>query len=84
MTYQLIVKPKARKNLNKLPIEVIVKIDQALIAIASDPFCGKKLSGKLKDQWSYRLWPYRIIYTIKKKELIVLVIDIGHRQGVYN
>jgi len=51
--------------------------------IALDPFVGKKLKGEYENQYSYRVWPYRIIYEIRKNELVVLVIRVGHRQGVY-
>ncbi|MBU3924379.1 type II toxin-antitoxin system RelE/ParE family toxin [Patescibacteria group bacterium] len=83
MAFVLQIKPKARKNLDKLPRTYRLRIRRILREIASDPFSGKKLSGKRKDQYSIRVWPYRIIYIIKKMELIVFVIDIDHRQGVY-
>ena len=83
MAFVLQIKPKARKNLDKLPEAYRPRIWQALREIEADSFFGKKLSGKRADQYSVRVWPYRIVYIIKKKELIVLVIDVGHRQGVY-
>ncbi|TRZ81437.1 type II toxin-antitoxin system RelE/ParE family toxin [bacterium] len=83
MVFVLQIKPKARKNLDKIPENYRVRIIVALNAIVLDPFSGKKLFGKRKDQYSLHVWPYRIIYIIKKTELIVLVIDVGHRQGIY-
>lgn len=83
MQYELIIKSKARKNLDNLPLEYRSRIRQTLRTIQSDPFYGKALSGDRKGQYSARVWPYRIIYTIEKKELIIIVIDIDHRQGVY-
>lgn len=82
MAFILQIQPKARKNLDKLPESYRPKIRQALREIISAPFSGKKLSGNRKGQYSFRVWPYRIIYTIKKMELIIFVIDIDHRQGV--
>jgi len=49
----------------------------------SDPFIGKNLKGERKGQYSYEVWPFRIIYEVYKSELIVLIIKVGHRQGVY-
>jgi mRNA interferase RelE/StbE len=83
MQYELIIKSKARKNLDKLPREYRSRIVQTLREIKSDPFFGKPLSGERKGQYSARVWPYRIIYTIEKKELVIIIIDIDHRQGVY-
>lgn len=48
-----------------------------------DPFQGKRLKGKLAGRYSYRIGSYRIIYLVKRRELIVLVIDIGHRRDIY-
>jgi len=83
MAYQLRLKPSAEKELNKLPQKDYYRALAAFSVIANDPFAGKKLEGKRKGQWSMRIWPYRIIYSIYKKELLVIVIAVGHRQGIY-
>ena len=79
MEYQLRIKPSAKKELNKLPQKDYYRALAAFSVIASNPFAGKKLEGKRSGQWSMRIWPYRIIYSIYKKELLVIVIAIGHR-----
>ena len=83
MEYQLKVKPSAEKELKKLPKEVYYKILSAFAVLSRDPYVGKKMWGEYKDCYNYRVWSYRIIYEINKKELIILVIRVGHRQGVY-
>ena len=83
MVFIVEIKPKARKNFDRIPEEYRARIIETLDEIALNPFFGKKLSGKRAGQYSVRVWPYRIIYIVKKTELIVLVITIGHRQGVY-
>lgn len=83
MAFILEIKPKARKNLDKIPEKYRARIIQTFDEIVVNPFFGKKLFGKRKDQYSVRVWPYRIVYIIKKRELIILVIECGHRQGVY-
>lgn len=83
MVYQLRIKPSAEKKLNKLSEKDYYRALAAFGIIANDPFVGKKLGGKRHGQWSMRIWPYRIIYTIYKRELMIVVIDIGHRQGIY-
>lgn len=35
------------------------------------------------DLWRLRIGDYRVIYTIKEAELIVLALRIAHRSGVY-
>lgn len=83
MKYRVKLKPKAEKELNNLPQKDYYKIITALLSLAVDPFIGKKLEGKYKNYYSFRVWPYRIIYQIYKKELLVFVFRIGHRQGRY-
>ena len=83
MTYQVRLKPSAEKELRKLPDKDYQRISSALIGLATDPYGGKKLSGPYSGFYSMRVWPYRIIYTLVKSELVILVVKIGHRQGVY-
>ncbi len=56
---------------------------EALDDLERDPFQGKRLKGKLAGRYSYRIGSYRIIYLVKRRKLIVLVIDIGHRRDIY-
>ncbi|OGI60737.1 hypothetical protein A2641_00325 [Candidatus Nomurabacteria bacterium RIFCSPHIGHO2_01_FULL_37_25] len=83
MTYQIQVQKSAKKQLDKIPSIYRSKIGKAIDSLAFDPFQGKKLEGELRGNYSIRVWPYRIIYQIYKKELIVLIIEVGHRQGIY-
>ena len=83
MRYQIVVTKKAQKGLNKIPNPYYQKIIAAFAILGNDPFCGKKLVAKHKGEWSFRVWPYRIIYKIKNLELVVLIVKVGHRQGVY-
>jgi len=83
MAWEIKIKKKAQKDLDKIPIQYQKKILAVLPIIAEDPFVGKKLDGELTGLHSYRVWPYRIIYKIYKNILVVIKIRIGHRQGVY-
>jgi mRNA interferase RelE/StbE len=83
MEFQVLVTRKSEKALDDLPSAYRTKIVRTLQGIRTDPYLGKKLSGTKKGQYSVRVWPYRIIYRIEKKQLIIIVIDIDHRQSVY-
>ncbi len=48
-----------------------------------DPYQGKPLKGELKGRYSYRIGSYRIVYLIRRQELLVVIIDIGHRRDIY-
>lgn len=81
--YEIKVKPSTRKKLAKFPKAILDKLNVEIPLLSSNPFLGKKLSGKLKGFYSWRVWPYRIVYTIVRKELIVIIVDIDHRKNIY-
>ena len=59
------------------------RVASALDDLQRDPYQGKLLKGELKGRYSYRVGSYRVVYLIRQHELLVLVIDIGHRRDVY-
>jgi mRNA interferase RelE/StbE len=81
--YQIVLSRNAEKDLNKVDDKFKPHIFAALFDLRKNPQSGKKLKGKFQDYYSLRVGIYRIIYKIYKKELNILVIRIGHRQGVY-
>lgn len=83
MPFQLTLTPGAERELDALPENFRGKIYQALKRIALSPYDGKKLHGVFRGFYSWRVWPYRIIYLVKKQALLVVVIAVRHRQGVY-
>jgi mRNA interferase RelE/StbE len=83
MEYQLRLKPSAEKELRRLSKKDFRRVLSALTVLSLDPFVGKKMRGDCEGQYTYRVWPYRVIYEIYKRELLILVIAVGHRQGIY-
>lgn len=81
--YRLDILPRAKKELLRLHPKQQARIEAAIDALQINPFLGKKLEGKFQGSWSFRVWPYRIIYRIHQRTVTVTVLKIGHRQGVY-
>jgi len=81
--YKLIVQPPAAKQLRKLPRAKQEKIAEVLNLLKQDPFLGKKLRGSHTGKYALRVWPYRIIYMVKKQKVTVYGLAIGHRQGIH-
>lgn len=79
----VIFSKNATKQFNRLPKIEQSKIRKKLRAIKEDPYIGKQLSGDLTGLFSFRAWPYRIIYEINKKKKRAEVSKIIHRQGAY-
>jgi mRNA interferase RelE/StbE len=83
MAFILVLKPKAKKELINLEDADRIKARMVFDVILKNPFLGKKLSGKLPNQYSMRAWPFRIVYEIRKKELVILILRIRHRKDTY-
>jgi prevent-host-death family protein len=77
------IRKAGEKNLEKLPEIDRLKIITAFAILAQNPFLGKKLGGKLTGIYSYRIWPYRILYKIYKEHFLVVILNIAHRKDVY-
>ena len=44
---------------------------------------GKALTGNLSGLWRYRVGDYRLIAEIRDDRLVILMLEVGHRSGVY-
>lgn len=75
---------QAVKFLEKADKVLKIKIAKYLHKVSANPTkYGKSLSGGLRGIWRYRVEDYRILCKFEEKELIILVIDIGHRSKIY-
>ena len=80
--YEVIFSKKAKKQLSKLEKDIRERIVSALERIRIRPEAYvKKLVGD--PGYRLRVGDYRIILDIQKDKLIILVIKIGHRKGIY-
>lgn len=75
--------PRARRDLKKIDSRYKTKILLAFVKLRINPYFGKKLNGEYQGCFCIRVWPYRVIYNVQNESLLILVIRIGHRQGVY-
>jgi mRNA interferase RelE/StbE len=83
MIYNIDFSSDARKFFRKLDYFDKQRIGKKIENLKQNPELGKPLTGKLSGLWSLRTGKFRIIYQIRKSELIVLVLKIGHRRNVY-
>ncbi|MEI7866897.1 MAG: type II toxin-antitoxin system RelE/ParE family toxin [Candidatus Methylumidiphilus sp.] len=44
---------------------------------------GKPMQGNHAGRWRYRVGDYRLVCNIEDGKLLVLVLAVGHRSGVY-
>jgi len=74
----------ADKALRRLPTTVQRRIVVAVEELGDDPRPPGVV--KLADDenlWRIRVGNYRVVYEIHDKRLLVLVVRIGHRKGIY-
>lgn len=83
MTYRVLYTEEAARRIGKLDRTVKDRVEKAISRLSENPELGKRLTGLLSDRWSYRVGDWRILYKIRKKELVILVLTVGHRRDVY-
>jgi mRNA interferase RelE/StbE len=83
--YSVVYTPAARKDLKKLPHEVAQKVYSAVKQIRDDPYSHvKKLKASPTTPfYSLRVGEYRVVMTIENQQLVIFVIEIGHRSRIY-
>lgn len=84
MTFRLILKPAAEKQLDRLPKSTQRRVAEKLVQLEANP----RMPGSVKlagTQATYRarVGDYRIVYEVEEARRIVFVTIIAHRREVY-
>lgn len=84
MAYSILLAPSAERQLKALAAPIQKRIVKRLrtLTVNPRPQGVKKLVGE-DELYRIREGDHRIIYTIRDKELIVLVVKIGARKEIY-
>ncbi len=82
--FAILYTPDAEADLDTLdrPIarQIVATIGKRL---AVDPGkYGLPLRGSLKGRWKLRVGDYRVVFQVKKSE--VLILRVGHREKIYD
>ena len=87
MKYKVVFTEKSKKQLSKLDKSVsaliIGWIEKNIEGCENPRIHGKGLLGNKSGQWRYRIGDYRAICQIRDEEIIILVLEIGHRKHIY-
>ncbi len=83
-SYNIEWKQSTKKDLRGISKGKIPKIIEAAESLAENPFPNGyvKLTG---SEFTYRIRVrnYRIIYEVHDKEILILIVKVGHRKDVY-
>ena len=85
--YKVVFSNRAKKDLKKLDKHIqallIGWIEKNLQNCENPRIHGKGLTSNKSREWRYRIGNYRIICEIKDKEILILLLNIGHRREIY-
>jgi mRNA interferase RelE/StbE len=84
MAYSVLLAPPAERQLRAFAPAVQKRLVRRLKALQANPRPQgvKKLAGE-DDLYRVREGDYRIVYAIRDRELVVLVVKIGDRKEAY-
>ena len=82
--YNILISATAEKTLKKIPKKDRIKIVRLIqtLAISPVPQGARKLLGE-QNIYRVRQGNYRVIYELKNKKLIILILKKGHRKDIY-
>ena len=81
--YNIAYTQEAKDRIARLDNRTKRQIKNAIERISRNPEIGKRLLFELSGLISYRTNDYRIIYRIYHKEILILILAIGHRKDIY-
>lgn len=87
MIYQIVTTDRFDKSFKKLEKQTqkIIKawIEKNLMGCENPRLHGKGLTANKSGQWRYRVGDYRILAEIRESELVLVLVEIGHRSRIY-
>jgi mRNA interferase RelE/StbE len=79
-----VLRDRVAKDIDHLDPEDRQRIRAKLAALAGNPRPpGVVLLKGSEGEYRLRVGAYRIIYTIRDQELLVLILRVGHRREVF-
>ena len=82
MTYEIRWSHHAFRKFEKLDGQVRKRITEKLEGIVDDPFVeAKRISGT--NLYSLRVGDYRVIMSVERGRMLIIVVDLGHRKKIY-
>jgi mRNA interferase RelE/StbE len=84
LAYRVEFTPRAERDFKALDGSIRGRIARRIDSLADNPYPQgiKKLEGE-DELYRLRVGDYRILYQVKGKILLVLIVGIGHRRDIY-
>ncbi len=81
--FEIVLTTSARKGLKRLSKKEQELVYAVLETLKENPTPPKSLKLTGRDGYRIRVGNLRVLYTLQRGRLIVLVLDIGHRREIY-
>jgi mRNA interferase RelE/StbE len=84
-SYSVLIKPSAAKEIEAVDQKKDrQRIVASILALADEPRpVGSEKLARDSDRSRVRVGRYRVLYSIADDDLLVLVVRVAHRKGVY-
>ena len=83
MSFSVQIKSSAARELARLSRGDRVRVVEAIERLAREPWAGGALKGEFGGLRRIRVGRYRIVYEVRRKALLVLVIRVTARKDAY-
>lgn len=75
---------KKLKKMDRYQASLLIGwIEKNLVDCVDPKIHGKALVANQKGKWRYRVGDYRILALIEDEEILITIIDVGHRKDIY-
>ena len=86
MMFNIVLDSKAKDNYDRLDANMTARVNTALNVVSQNPFFGpniKKLRGKHRTAYRYRVGDYRIVYSINTEQKKCIIRGILRHDEAY-
>ncbi len=86
MSWTVLLERSVERDLRKLDPQVTRRLMVRLYALADldEPQSRcKALTGPLTGLWRLRVGDHRVVLDIRRGDLVIVAVDVGHRSSVY-
>lgn len=83
MSYRVLIKPSAQRELEALSDPLLQRVDRVIAALGADPRPHGCVKLRALNLYRVRVSNYRVLYRVDDEARLVEVTAIGHRRDVY-
>lgn len=81
--FEIVFKRSVARDLHPIPQKDVARILACITSLANDPPPVGAIKLSAQERYRIRQGVYRILYEIEDERLVVVVVKVGHRHGVY-